>query len=217
MNMDREINHEHIFFKSGGITLEGVLSYPQKSSSCPAVVICHPHPLYGGDMNNNVVVGIKGALETAGFVILRFNFRGVTLSEGKYDEGKGEVDDVIAAVNFLSSQAKVDRDRLFLVGYSFGAWVGLRAALTINVLRAVAGIAPPCGVYDFNFLHDSVLPILLVKGEHDTICNKKELEIVFDKISSSKEKVVLPQSDHFFSGREGEVGEEVKRFFSRYL
>jgi|WetSurMetagenome_2_1015567.scaffolds.fasta_scaffold05166_8 uncharacterized protein len=217
MNMDREINHEHIFFKSGDNTLEGVLSYPQKYSSCPGVVICHPHPLYGGDMNNNVVVGIKGALETAGFVILRFNFRGVTLSEGKYDEGKGEVDDVIAALNFLSAHATVERDRLFLVGYSFGAWVGLRAALTINALRAVAGIAPPCGVYDFNFLRDNVLPILLVKGEHDTICNKKELEIVFDKIFSSKEKVIFPQSDHFFSGREGEVGEEVKRFFSRYL
>ena len=215
--MDREINHEHIFFKSGDITLEGVLSYPQKSSSCPGVVICHPHPLYGGDMNNNVVLGIKGALETEGFVILRFNFRGVTLSEGKYDEGKGEVDDVIAAVNFLRSQAMVDQDRLFLVGYSFGAWVGLRAALTINALRAVAGIAPPCGVYDFNFLHDSVLPILLVGGGHDTICNKKELEIVFDKISSSKKKVILPQSDHFFSGREGAVGEEVKRFFSYCL
>jgi uncharacterized protein len=215
--MDRKINHEHIFFKSGGIALEGVLSYPQKSPSCPGVVICHPHPLYGGDMNNNVVVGIKGALETEGFVILRFNFRGVTLSEGKYDEGKGEVDDVIAAVNLLSSNAKVDQDRLYLVGYSFGAWVGLRAALTINALRAVAGIAPPCGVYDFNFLHDSVLPILLVGGGQDTFCNKKELEIVFDKISSSKKKVILPQSDHFFSGREGDVGEEVKRFFSYCL
>lgn len=215
--MDREINHEHIFFKSCGITLEGVLSYHQNISPCPGVVICHPHPLYGGDMNNNVVVGIKGALEAEGFVILRFNFRGVTLSEGKYNEGKGEVDDVTSAVNFLSSHAKVDRDRLFLVGYSFGAWVGLRAALTINALRAVAGIAPPCGVYDFDFLHDSGLPILLVGGDQDTFCNKKELEVVFNKISSSKKKVILPQSDHFFSGREGEVGEEVKRFFSRCL
>jgi alpha/beta superfamily hydrolase len=215
--MDREINHEHIFFKSGDSTLEGVLSYPQKSSSCPGVIICHPHPLYGGDMNNNVVLGIKGALETEGFVILRFNFRGVTLSEGKYDEGKGEVDDVIAGVNFLSSHAKVDRDRVFLVGYSFGAWVGLRAALTINALRAVAGIAPPCGFYDFDFLHDSGVPILLLGGDHDTFCNKKELEIVFDKISSSKKKVILPGADHFFFGREGEVGEEVKRFFSRCL
>ncbi|WAC07131.1 MAG: prolyl oligopeptidase family serine peptidase [Thermodesulfobacteriota bacterium] len=207
------INHEHIFFKSGGITLEGVLSHPQKSSSCPGVIICHPHPLYGGDMNNNVVLGIKEALETEEFLILRFNFRGVTLSEGKYDEGKGEVDDVIAAVNFLSSHAKVDRNRIFLVGYSFGAWVGLQAALTINALRAVAGIAPPCGLYDFNFLHDNALPILFVRGDHDTFCNKKEFEIVFDKIFSSKKKVILPQSDHFFFGREGEIGEEVKRFF----
>jgi hypothetical protein len=215
--MDKKINHEHIFFKSGDITLEGVLSYPQKSSSCPGVVICHPHPLYGGDMNNNVVLGIKGALQAEGFIILRFNFRGVTLSESKYDEGKGEVDDVIAAVNFLRSQAMVDQGRLFLVGYSFGAWVGLRAALKMNVLRAVAGIAPPCGVYDFNFLHDANLPILLVVGGHDTMCNKKELEIVFYKISSSKEKVILPQSDHFFSRRERNVGAEVKRFFSRFL
>jgi len=215
--MDKEINHEHIFFKSGDITLEGVLSYPQKSSLCPGVIICHPHPLYGGDMNNNVVMGVKGVLQEEGFVILRFNFRGVNLSEGRYDEGKGEVDDVIAAVNFLSSHATVDRDRLFLVGYSFGAWVGLHAVLKTNALRAVAGIVPPCGVYDFNFLHDSTLPILLVGGDQDTFCNKKELEIVFDKISSLKKKVILPQADHFFSGREGEVGEEVKRFFSRCL
>jgi len=215
--MNKEINHEHIFFKSGDITLEGVLSYPQKSSLCPGVVICHPHPLYGGDMNNNVVVGIKGALQAEGYVTLRFNFRGVSLSEGKYDEGKGEVDDVIASVNFLSSNTRVDRARLFLVGYSFGAWVGLHAAVTLNALQAVAGIALPCGMYDFNFLKNSNLPILFVGGDQDTFCNKKELEIVFDKISSSKKKVILPQSDHFFSGREGEVGEEVKRFFSRCL
>lgn len=217
MSMDREIKHEHIFFKSSDITLEGVLSYPQKNSPCPGVVICHPHPLYGGDMNNNVVLGIKGALQSEKFVILRFNFRGVSLSEGTYNEGKREVDDVIAAVNFLSSHAQVDQDHLFLVGYSFGAWVGLRAALPINALRAVAGIALPCEFYDFSFLHDNNLPILLVGADHDEFCNKKELEIVFDKISSSKKKVILPQADHFFSGREGEVGEEVKIFFSRYL
>ena len=215
--MDREINHEHIFFKSGDITLEGVLSYPQKSSSCPGVIICHPHPLYGGDMNNNVVLGIKGALETEGFVILRFNFRGVTLSEGKYDEGKGEVDDVIAGVNFLSSHAKVDRDRVFLVGYSFGAWVGLRAALTLNAFQAAAAIAPPCGMFDFTFLQKINFPILLVSGNEDSFCNQKELDNVFNNISSTKKKLAMPQSDHFFFGREGEVGEEVKRFFSRCL
>ena len=213
-----EIKHEHIFFTSGDITLEGVLSHPQNSLSGPGLVICHPHPLYGGDMNNNVVMGIKGALQSEGFVILRFNFRGVILSEGKYDDGKGEVDDVIAAVNFLRFQAMVAQDRLFLAGYSFGAWVGLRAALAMKpLLRAVAGIAPPCSVYDFHFLHDNNLPILLVGGEHDTFCDKKELEIVFDKISSSKKKVIVPQSDHFFSGREGEIGREIKKFFSPYL
>lgn len=215
--MDRDIKHEHIFFKSGGLTLEGVLTYSQKFSSGAGVVICHPHPLYGGDMNNNVVLGIKEALQSEGFVIIRFNFRGVTLSEGKHDEGKGEIDDVIAAVNFLLSRSMVDQTRLFLAGYSFGAWVGLRAALTLDSFRATAAIAPPCGLYDFTFLRESKVPVLLVSGAMDSFCDQNELGILFDDIPSSKNKVILPGSDHFFSGREGEVGQEVKKFFSRYL
>ena len=215
--MNRKITHEHIFFKSGEITLEGVLSSPPESLSCPGVVICHPHPLYGGDMNNNVVLGVKGALQTEGFVTLRFNFRGVNLSEGAYNEGKGEVDDVTSAVSFLRSQPMVDRDRLFLVGYSFGAWIGLRAAFTLKIFRAAAGIAPPCGVYDFTFLQKSNFPILLVSGNEDSFCGQDDLGSLFDNISSSKKKVIMPEADHFFSGREGEVGEEVKSFFSRYF
>jgi uncharacterized protein len=210
--MDRKIIHEHIFFKSGDISLEGVLSLPGENSKSPGVVICHPHPLYGGDMNNNVVMGVKGAFEAENFAVLRFNFRGVTLSGGRYDDGNGEVDDAVAAVNFLRDHAAVDHDRLFLVGYSFGAWVGLRAALTIDNLRAVAGIAPPCGFFDFGFLQQINSPVLLIKGTQDTMCDDNEFENVFDRILSFKQKVILPHADHFFSGREGEVGEALKKF-----
>ena len=205
--------HEHVFFKSGEITLEGVLSYQEGALSCPGVVISHPHPLYGGDMNNNVVLGIKGALQEEGFLIFRFNFRGVNLSEGKYNEGKGEVNDVITAVNFLRSHPKVDINRLFLAGYSFGAWVALQAAVKIGNLKAVAAVSPPFGIYDFNFLYDLNSPILLITGDHDSICNKKEFKIVFEKLSFLKKKVLLPRADHFFGKREGEVGKEVKKFF----
>ena len=212
-----KIEHEHIFFNSNELALECVLSYPEGVSSCPGVVVCHPHPLYGGDMNNNVVLGIKSAFQAEDLVILRFNFRGVNLSEGKYDEGEGEINDVIAAVNFLKIQKLVDPTRLFLVGYSFGAWIGLRAAFKIDNLKAIAGIAPPFGIYDFKFLERITLPIFLMCGDIDTICNKNELETTFDKISSSKKKTIVSGADHFFGGREGEVGEEIIKFFKPYF
>jgi alpha/beta superfamily hydrolase len=213
--MTMNINHKHIFFKSGEHLLEGVLSSCQKSG--PGVVICHPHPLYGGNMNNNVVLGLKDTLQEQEFQILRFNFRGVNLSEGNYDDGKGEVNDVVSAVNFLRSCPMVESERLFLVGYSFGAWVGLRAALTINSLKAVAGIAPPCNLFDFSFLPNINTPILIVEGDEDIFCADVKMENFFKKISSFKHKVILPTADHFFSGREGEVGKEVKLFFSHTL
>ncbi len=141
----------HVFFAGKNFKLEGVISSPKEESSRPGVIICHPHPAYGGDMNNNVVLGIKEALEKEGFVILRFNFRGVNLSEGSYGEGKGEIEDVIAALSFMKIQARVDNNRLFLSGYSFGAWVGLKAALKVKDLKAVAGISPLLECLTLNF------------------------------------------------------------------
>ncbi|MBW1679766.1 MAG: prolyl oligopeptidase family serine peptidase [Deltaproteobacteria bacterium] len=205
--------HQHVFFPSDNLQLEGNLMFPADRSSCPGVVICHPHPVYGGDMNNNVVMGIKAALEDAGFVILRFNFRGVNLSEGNFDGGKGEIKDVIAAVSFLKDQTMVDNNRLFLAGYSFGSWVGLKAVLKVGEFRAVAGVSPPFGIFNFDFLTDISAPILLMVGEQDDFCKMKEFESVFNKIQSSKKRVVLPGADHFCWEREGEVGEIVRSFF----
>lgn len=207
----------HIFFSSGNLKLEGVLSFPEEALSCPGAVICHPHPAYGGDMNNNIVMGIKRALEAEGFVILRFNFRGVNLSEGRYDGGEGEMNDVMAAVSYVKAQPMVDDNRLFLAGYSFGAWVALRSTLKMSGLRAMTGISPPLGMLDFSFLADTFTPTLLVSGDQDIFCKVEDLESAFNTITSPKRKVILPDADHFYWGREEEIGEAVREFFSEYV
>lgn len=208
-----EIVDKHVSFPCEGLTLEGVLSFPIDAPLCPGVVICHPHPEYGGDMNNNVVAGIRKALVFEGFAVLRFNFRGVGASEGSHGQGRGEVEDVVSALSFLKSQPMVDSGRLFMVGYSFGAWVGLRAACTVENLQAVAGIAPPFGMFDFDFLDNIPFPILVVSGDQDDFCNLKALEGTFERIPSLKRKIIVPESDHFYWGREDEVGAAVRAFF----
>jgi len=212
-----EVKHEHIFFKNYELTLEGVLSYsggPNRLSS--GVVICHPHPLYGGDMNNNVVLGIKGVLEKEGFVVFRFNFRGVNFSEGKYDQGRGEVDDTIAAVNYLKSKIE-NISQLFLAGYSFGAWIALATAFKIKNLTAIALIAPPLGFYDFKSLFEKInFPVLIVTGDLDSICNPEEMENILGTFPLIRKKILFG-ADHFFSGREQEIGREVKNFFNEHL
>src|SRR5690606_755555 len=116
-----------IAFTSEGLSLEGILHQPV-SAPFPAAAVCHPHPLYGGDMNNYVVVAVCQALADAGIASLRFNYRGVGDSEGEYGDGLGERTDAAAALAYLRQLAQADQDRMGIVGYSFGATVALAAA-----------------------------------------------------------------------------------------
>jgi uncharacterized protein len=211
------ITRRHIFLPSGELKLEGTLSYPEGTALCPGAVICHPHPAYAGDMNNNVVLGVMGVLELAGFAVLRFNFRGVNLSEGTYDEGRGETSDVISAIEYLRKQGMVDKSRMFLAGYSFGAWVALKSTVQTDGIKAIAAISPPLRVLDFDFLPRLSIPTLLVLGDQDIFCKVKDLEDALEKISSPKEKVIMANNDHFYWGREEELAGKIKEFFSGYL
>src|ERR671922_3090318 len=104
-------------FTADGVSCEGIITHPDGISQAPGLVICHPHPLYGGDMENNVVRGMAEAFAAAGFVVLRFNFRGVGRSTGHHDEGIGEQEDARAAMEWLMTRSGVDRARVFLAGY----------------------------------------------------------------------------------------------------
>ena len=132
-----------VTFLSGDITLEGILSTPRTTGPFPGVVVCHPHPMYGGDMDNYVVMAMCLGLTEHGLAALRFNFRDVGHSRGVHSRGEGERHDVRAALAFLRGSEVIDSGRIGLAGYSFGASVALATAPSDNELCAVAGVAPP--------------------------------------------------------------------------
>lgn len=206
-----------VFFPCGSIALEGVLEIPDDSRKpSPAAVICHPHPLYGGNMYNNVTSALKRGLLERGFITLRFNFRGTGRSEGSHGEGVDEEQDVRAAVDYLSGQEGVDSERLVLAGYSFGCWVALKAARHDHRPKRLVGISPPLDAYDFDFLMDETRPKLLVAGDRDFICPRSKLEELIRKIPEPKAGKILPGADHFHSGREEELVKEMSAFLDTY-
>ena len=133
-----------VTFASGALKIEGVLtsSSEGKAEHRAAVAIAHPHPLHGGDMESGVVLAITDRLAGLGIPSLRFNFRGVGRSEGRYDDGRGELDDLKAAVSFLGKEEGIDSGKIGLAGYSFGAEIVMRMAVESSARRPVLAVSP---------------------------------------------------------------------------
>lgn len=206
-----------VLFKSGGLTLEGVLHVPSGvREGAPAVVVCHPHPLYGGSMQNSVVREVCRGLEVLGLIALRFNFRGVGASEGSYGGGVGEREDVRAALDFLSSMGPPAPSRMGVAGYSFGAYVAAHAAAQDPRVEALALISPPLTMYDFDPLRSLDRPKLVVWGDLDELVNAT-LEEVANVAAEPRRLVLVKGADHFWVGREEEVGTIVAAFFKEAL
>ncbi len=202
-----------ITFTSAGLILEGILHQPA-SSPFPATAVCHPHPLYGGDMNNSVVVAVCQALAEAGIAGLRFNYRGVGRSEGEYGDGLGERNDAGAALAYLRQLAEVEQDKVGVVGYSFGAAVALTAA--DERVAAAAAISTPSfsqGVPDLAIR----CPTLLISGEQDEIAPPASLATLAHMIGPHCRVTVVPGADHFWWGHEEALEELVAQFFRRCL
>jgi uncharacterized protein len=198
-----------VFFGPENEKLNGVLISSDRSGA-PAVVICHPHPQFGGSMNNNVVLGVEAALADADFTTLRFDFRGVGRSRGVYGDGVGEVDDVKRAVAFLAADSKVGK--IYVVGYSFGAAVGLKAGVEDERVRAVVGIAPPTVMYSFDFLNCNSKPILITVGSLDEFC---DVESVCQYVGPPGGRLeVVAGADHFFISVEDKIGTIVTDFLA---
>ncbi len=183
-----------------------------------AAVVCHPHPLFGGTLHNKVVFHIMKALNSFGFPVLRFNFRGTGVSQAEYDHGVGEVEDVRAGLDWLEAEFHLP---LILAGFSFGAAVGLRAACADGRVRAAiaAGIpvAPEIAdtgeeprVYDFDFLRDCTKPKLFVSGARDRFGPRARLEALMSSVPEPKKLVVIEGADHLFEGRLRELREAVE-------
>jgi len=182
-----------------------------------AAVVCHPHPLFGGTLHNKVVFHTMKALNSYGFPVLRFNFRGTGLSQGEHDHGKGETDDVRTALDWLDAEYHLP---LIFAGFSFGAAVGLRAAYDDPRVRALIGIGTPVApvaadieeprVYTFDFLRDCVKPKLFVSGARDQFGPRAKLEALLASIPEPKKLVVIEGADHFFEGRLREMREAIE-------
>ena len=195
------MSESRITFPCGDLTLEGLLTLTE-GEAAGAAVVCHPHPLYGGSMYNNVVEAVLDALWQRQFATLRFNFRGVGDSEGEYGGGQGELDDAREAVAFLAGKAAVRS--VMLAGYSFGASVSLRAGLTdpgVNRLVLVAlPVAPMTGPND-----STSKPVLLVSGDRDSYSPVEPLRTLAAKLGSRARLEILAGADHFFGGYEARL------------
>jgi hypothetical protein len=197
-------------FPSDGLTLEGVLHRPAGASLYPAVAVCHPHPLYGGDMHNSVVVAICEGLCAEGMGALRFNFRGVGGSEGSFGGGSEERRDVQAALDYLEGEPAVDKGRIGLAGYSFGALVALSAV--DERVRGVAAISPPLAMQDLSG-RELRCPSLFVFGGEDAIAPADRLADVASALVGKHRAIVVPGADHFWWGQEEVLVKEVVGFF----
>lgn len=200
---------EKISFPVGTIRLEGLLALPPDAPRI-GVVVCHPHPLYGGEMHNNVVTALTLSLHRSGHATLRFNFRGVGASEGRHDEGNGEMDDVKGAVSYLLSRASPQT--VVVAGYSFGSIVGLRAGADDPRVHALIGVALPIARRDASFLEGTTKPKLLVTGDRDDVSPAQQLTALFGKLQEPKQLVVVRGADHFFGGLERDVADAAVRF-----
>jgi len=183
------------------LTLEGSLALA--AGAAAGVVICHPHPLYGGDMDNHVVGAAAEACQRQGLATLRFNFRGVGGSRGSWDEGRGEQDDVRQALAFLKRKLP-DGARLALAGYSFGASMSTRVASEGERLAGLALIAPPLAAPGWKTPTTLEVdgPILLIAGRDDHYCPPDSLTALAHALPNAT-ATILDHTDHFFSASLG--------------
>ncbi len=191
---------ESLFVAGPAGRLEALLEEPEESAPVDACVLCHPHPLYGGTMHNKVVYRMARGLRRSGSVVLRFNFRGVNLSEGAHDNGEGEREDARAALNALRERYP---DLPFaLAGFSFGSRVILRLGCTLNNPAPVRLIAAgfPTRLGTLHHLDACGIPKYFVQSAHDEFGPADALRKAFEGFGEPKQLQFIEASDHFFAG-----------------
>lgn len=176
-----------------------------------AAVVCHPHPQHGGTMHTKAVFRTAQALNEAGLLALRFNFRGVGTSTGSYDEGRGEQEDVRAALDFLGDQAP--ELPLVVAGFSFGSMVGLRVTMEEPRVVTALGLGLPIRMYDFGFLRHIQRPLLVVQGERDQFGGGWDVVEAVAPLSPWIQVETVGEADHFFDQRFEEMKGRIRGFF----
>ena len=206
-----------VSFPSGEILLEGILAMPQGTGLFPAVIVCHPHPLYGGSIDNNVVYSLSEALTQASFVSFKFNFRGVGGSQGDFGQGIGEQEDVEAAISFLNKVKEVDSKRIGLAGYSAGAGFAFPVCFNDARIKALAAVSPPLNMFDFDFLKSCPKPKFLISGSRDNFTSLDQFLEFCQNLPEPKECVIIEGADHFWWEYESRLAAKMTAFFVKVL
>src|SRR5260221_695737 len=187
--------------------LEAILKEPRDGSRAGAALVLHPHPLFGGTMHNKVVFRAAAALNDAGLVALRLNFRGVGQSTGEHDEGRGERDDARAGLDYLADH--YPGAEITLCGFSFGARVGLEVGMTDNRVTRLISIGTPVDKYDFDFLDQCRKPILFVQGDRDEFGSLARLRELVARITAPVKLKVIKGAGHFFDDQLDELQQAI--------
>ena len=178
--------------------LEALLEEPEDQAPNKAALVCHPHPLHGGTMHNKVVYRIARGMRRSGAVVLRFNYRGVNRSEGKYDNGVGELEDARAALQVLRS--RYPELPFSLAGFSFGSRIILKLGCEIVGPSPLLAVGFPAGYPDSAELGRCPVPRVFIQSTHDEFCPVAAMESYFATLDGPKELVWIEARDHFFTG-----------------
>ncbi len=213
---EMKYKEERVFFPSTGFQLEGLLSIQEALPVKGGVILCHPHSLYGGNMDNHVIQVAAEVAQEEGFWTLRFNFRGVGKSEGTYGEGMGERNDVEAAIQFFQTKMKDPDLPLLFLGYSFGAWVGFPVAIREERIRGLIAIAPPLQMFDFDSLKGCKKKKLIIVGDQDFWCPSPLLNQWYQNLEEPKFLSLIPGADHFFFSHVQLLKDPLRSFFKTF-
>lgn len=189
-----------IFFNGPAGRIEGMYA-ESTNPKAPIALVLHPHPLYGGTMNNKVVYNVYKTLFENDFTVLRINFRGVGKSMGEYDEGVGEMTDAATALDWLQVHYPMSKVNL-IAGFSFGAWIAMQLIMRRPEITNFLAVAPPVDKYDFSFLSPCPIPGLIVQGDMDSVVSEESVHELAQRLSKQKNINVdyrmIPGADHFF-------------------
>ncbi len=206
--MEKVMAEEKIFIENGKLIIEAL---QHKSASSQGVIICHPHPLMGGSMYNNVVEAIVRAFAAIDLTTLRFNFRGVGASTGSYDEGRGETQDIISVYEYLKKEGL---SQIYFAGYSFGAWVGAKLLEEKeNIFSHTTLISPPDNHYAFNINNLKNVIDLIICGDADDYCQIKNIKSQLKDVKTAVE--IISGADHFYSGKEKELEKILRKYLEK--
>jgi uncharacterized protein len=194
--------------------------HPGRTRNAPIAIILHPHPQFGGTMNNPIVYQLYYAFANRGFAALRFNFRGVGRSQGTFDHGQGELSDAAAALDWAQA-ANPDARACWIAGFSFGAWIGMQLLMRRPEVEGFISIAAPANLYDFTFLAPCPSSGLFVHGDKDAVVPVSAVGTLVEKLKTQKgiiiDQQIVKGANHFFDGKSDELIEVVDAYLDKRL